>query len=55
MLGGPGSGKSHIAREAIARFTAEGRSPLFLCYTRALAGGCAGRVCGRPTRCGNSR
>jgi hypothetical protein len=39
VLGGPGSGKSLIAREAIARFTAEGRSPLFLCYTRALAAG----------------
>ncbi len=39
VLGGPGSGKSLIAREAVARFTAEKRAVLFLCYTRALAFG----------------
>lgn len=37
VLGGPGSGKSLVAREAAARFVAEGRNTLFLCYTRALA------------------
>lgn len=42
VLGGPGSGKSLVAREAIARFTAEGRATLFLCYTRALAVGMRG-------------
>jgi len=37
VQGGPGSGKSLVAREAAQRHIEAGRSTLFLCYTRALA------------------
>jgi Flp pilus assembly CpaF family ATPase len=37
VLGGPGTGKTLLAREMHARLTAAGRRTLVLCWTRALA------------------
>ncbi len=37
MLGGPGTGKTLVARELYTRLKAAGRKPVYLCFTRALA------------------
>ncbi|HEX7600426.1 MAG TPA: AAA family ATPase, partial [Polyangiaceae bacterium] len=39
VSGGPGTGKTLVAREMYRRFTAQSKRPLFLCSTNALAAG----------------
>ncbi len=39
VTGGPGTGKTLVARELIGRLTARGMRVLYLCWTRALANG----------------
>ena len=39
VTGGPGTGKTMLARDMMRRLETQGKCPLFLCSTRALAAG----------------
>lgn len=44
VQGGPGTGKTLVAAELVRRWEKAGRSPVFLCFTRALATALADQV-----------